>query len=176
MSSRAEPLTFAIRMIKEVALYQLTLPLAFALWCSTAHAQTHGVVAGLDTRLPLRDAKVSTDLGMSATTNYLGQFSLAGSFRSASISCKGYLTRRLNADEFHTDTLFLIPLAVKLRGVEIVAPKATRDVKQWMRSTAATVVQKNNGMAFDMFSMFDHRVRKVSEAERKKQKRVLDNY
>lgn len=141
-----------------------------------AWSQTRGVVAGLDTRLPLRDARVSTDRQTSAVTNYLGQFELQGAFRSANISCKGYLTRRLNADEFQVDTLFLIPLAVKLNGAEFVAPQASRNVKQWMRNVSSSVGSLNSGFTFDFFSMFDRRVRHVSAAERAKLKKVLDSY
>lgn len=149
------------------------LPLA----ATGAQAQTHGVVASLDTRLPLRDARIATDRRTSATTDYLGRFILDAPFRSASISCKGYLTRRLRADEFQADTLFLIPLAVKLQGVEIVAPRATRNVEGWMRSVRSSALSAPSaGCTFDFFSLFDRRVRHVSAAERAKQKKVLDNY
>lgn len=85
-------------------------------------AQSGAVVADMSSRKPLRDALVVTDGGERVATDYRGRFALSGSYRGASVICKGYLRRNMTADEMRRDTIFLIPEVKTLSGVEIVLP------------------------------------------------------
>lgn len=140
-------------------------------------AQTDGVVADMKSRLPIRDAKISTSSGHFVTTDYLGRFHIPKPFTSATVSCRGYMQRNIKTDGVPRDTIFLIPLANTLAEVEITASGTPRtNMTEMVRKHAAQTPRTNSGLNFDFFRMFDKSVRYVSKKEREKQKRILDNY
>lgn len=141
-------------------------------------AQSGAVVADMSSRKPLRDALVVTDGGEKVATDYRGRFALSGSYRGASVICKGYLRRNMTADEMRRDTIFLIPEVKTLSGVEIVLPgDGLSTLKQSFMSEKSNVpVKPKSGISFDLFGIFDKSKRRVSKKERERQKRILDNY
>lgn len=141
-------------------------------------AQSGAVVADMSSRKPLRDALVVTDGGEKVATDYRGRFALSGSYRGASVICKGYLRRNMTADEMRRDTIFLIPEVKTLSGVEIVLPgDGLSTLKQSFMSEKNNVpVKPKSGISFDFFGIFDKSKRRVSKKERERQKRILDNY
>ncbi len=145
---------------------------------SRSVAQTDGVVADMSSRRPLRDAIIITDRGTQVTTDYRGHFSLDGSYGSAGIMCKGYLTRRMTAGEMRRDTIFLIPDVKTLQGVEIVAPSDGRTALKKSIESDMKALPKTpkSGFSFDFGSLFDRSKRRVSKKERARQKQILDNY
>lgn len=141
-------------------------------------AQSGAVVADMSSRKPLRDALVVTDGGEKVATDYRGMFALSGSYRGASVICKGYLRRNMTADEMRRDTIFLIPEVKTLSGVEIVLPgDGLSTLKQSFMSEKSNVpVKPKSAISFDFFGIFDKSKRRVSKKERERQKRILDNY
>lgn len=141
-------------------------------------AQSGAVVADMSSRKPLRDALVVTDGGEKVATDYRGRFVLSGSYRGASVICKGYLRRNMTADEMRCDTIFLIPEVKTLSGVEIVLPgDGLSTLKQSFMSEKSNVpVKPKSAISFDFFGIFDKSKRRVSKKERERQKRILDNY
>lgn len=141
-------------------------------------AQSGAVVADMSSRKPLRDALVVTDGGEKVATDYRGRFALSGSYRGASVICKGYLRRNMTADEMRRDTIFLIPEVKTLSGVEIVLPgDGLSTLKQSFMSEKSNVpVKPKSAISFDFFGIFDKSKRRVSKKERERQKRILDNY
>lgn len=151
------------------------MPLIFtsmALLCiNEACAQC--VIAGMDTRLPLNGAKIVADNGKTALTDWQGHFAAPAGMKSASIVSKGYMVRKATADELKRDTIFLIPLDVKLQGVVIYAPKRQADTRKWAVDAAVATGVKPTGRSFGGSLS---RQRNVSERERARQKKVLDSY
>lgn len=141
-------------------------------------AQSGAVMADMSSRKPLRDALVVTDGGEKVATDYRGRFALSGSYRGASVICKGYLRRNMTADEMRRDTIFLIPEVKTLSDVEIVLPgDGLGTLKQSFMSEKSNVpVKPKSGISFDFFGIFDKSKRRVSKKERERQKRILDNY
>lgn len=141
-------------------------------------AQSGAVVADMSSRKPLRDALVVTDGGEKVATDYRGRFALSGSYRGASVICKGYLRRNMTSDEMRRDTIFLIPEVKTLSGVEIVLPgDGLSTLKQSFMSEKSNVpVKPKSAISFDFFGIFDKSKRRVSKKERERQKRILDNY
>lgn len=141
-------------------------------------AQSGAVVADMSSRKPLRDALVVTDGGEKVATDYRGRFALSGSYRGASVICKGYLRRNMTADEMRRDTIFLIPEVKTLSGVEIVLPgDGLSTLKQSFMSEKSNVpVKPKSAISFDFFGIFDKSKRRVSKKERERQKRILGNY
>lgn len=141
-------------------------------------AQVRGLVAGTDTRLPLRDALVITDNGQRTRTDYLGRFTVERPFRSASIGCAGYVAVSRSVEEMRRDTVFLLPTLVKLEGAVVYAPKRQADPKKWARDACAGVTDKGP-TGFNLWgflSLFGSGQRHVSEAKRAKQRRILEQY
>ncbi|CCZ15118.1 putative uncharacterized protein [Prevotella sp. CAG:487] len=148
-------------------------------------AQSGAVVADMSSRKPLmsspnplRAALVVTDGGEKVATDYRGRFALSGSYRGASVICKGYLRRNMTADEMRRDTIFLIPEVKTLSGVEIVLPGDGLGAlkKSLGQESKAVPVKPKSGNSFDFFGIFDKSKRRVSKKERERQKRILDNY
>ena len=105
------------------------------LLCLDCMAQRQTVVADMDTRLPIAGAVVSTAGGKRLTTDYTGRFGSALPIKSATISKKHYMQRRVSDTELRQDTIFLIPQEVVLNDVVVTAPgfntqKALRSVKE----------------------------------------------
>ena len=80
-----------------------------SLLCLDSMAQRQTVVADMDTRLPIAGAVVSTAGGKRLTTDYTGRFGSALPIKSATISKKHYMQRRVSDTELRQDTIFLIP-------------------------------------------------------------------
>lgn len=141
-------------------------------------AQVSGVVAAMDTRLPLRDVAVRVSDSYSVSTDWRGRYRIDRKADGATFTCKGYMIRTLTAEEMRRDTVFLMPLLTTLDGVEVVAPRpdlkgASYLSKEEMRAIGR---RSSGSVSFDFFSMFDRSKRRLSRKERARQKQVLDNY
>lgn len=141
-----------------------------------ARAQVSGVVAAMDTHLPLRDVKVIYDTGGQTVTDWRGRFTTDASMNSATIVVKGYYPQRKTKAEMMRDTVFLMPTEVKLAGVEVFAPKAGLKPQLWARDAARSGKKPSTGLGFDFFRMFDKSKRTLSPKEWKKFKGILDYY
>lgn len=75
------------------------------LLCLDCMAQRQTVVADMDTRLPIAGAVVSTAGGKRLTTDYTGRFGSALPIKSATISKKHYMQRRVSDTELRQDHL-----------------------------------------------------------------------
>ena len=125
--------------------------MAASLAASAACAQRHIVVADMDTRLPLPGVVIATDNGQRATTDYLGSAHTALAFRSATVSKKHYMQRRVSYDEALRDTIFLIPQEVVLDDVVVTAPGMALDMRKSMNSISENA--KLNSMAKNGFNL-----------------------
>lgn len=138
-------------------------------------AQT--VVADMKSHLPVGGAKISTGNGREAITDHRGHFRIAPHQGVATVSCRGYMQRRVSAAALASDTIFLIPLINMLPEVEVTtSPNARMDIAEMVRKAAASAACPPSGVSFDFFSLFDRSVRHVSRKEREKQKRILEKY
>lgn len=140
-------------------------------------AQTGVVIADMDSRLPLADATIVTDHGERLVADYRGVCPRPASFRSASISRKGYLQRRMTAAEMQCDTIFLIPLEVTLSGVVITAPRMGFDSRSITKSVAKDAALMRPPVGFSPLGLLLTLLpKRHKESHLEKLKRVLDNY
>lgn len=149
----------------------------FALAARRCHAQVDGVVADMKSRLPILGAKISIGNGREVVTDYRGHFRIAAHTGGATVSCRGYMQRRVGGSALAADTIFLIPMINMLPEVEVKASSGTSvSITEQVRRSTAAIPRGSTGVSFDFFSMFDKSVRHVSRKERERQKRILDNY
>ena len=125
------------------------------------------VVADMETRVPVRDAVVSTKSGYRDTTNYRGICYIPVQFDTLSVSHGKYLTERLTAKEIK-DTTYLIPnshqiseVAVWGDGTPSVSKGLTEQIRQIFRDNTP------GGLAFDFAKMLDKRYRRDMKHLRK---------
>lgn len=125
------------------------------------------VVADMETRVPVRDAVVSTKSGYRDTTNYRGICYIPVQFDTLSVSHGKYLTERLTAKEIK-DTTYLIPNSHQISEVTVwgdgtpsVSKGLTEQVRQIFRDNT------RGGMAFDFAKMLDKRYRRDMKHLRK---------
>lgn len=116
------------------------------------------VVADMETRVPVRDAVVSTKSGYRDTTNYRGICYIPTKFDTLSVSHGKYLTERLTMKETK-DTTFLIPNSHQLSEVTVwgeggpsVSKGLTEQVRQIFRENTP-----NAGFGFDFAKILDGR-------------------
>lgn len=154
--------------------------ITLALCASAANAQKRIVVADMDTRLPLSGAVVTTDNGQRVVTDCLGGASTQLAFRSATVSKRHYMQRRVTYDEAHRDTLFLIPQEVVLGEVEVTAPGWSLDMSKSMKTIGENVrLSQMATQGFNLLGLFQlfvptKRSRALSRAE--SIKKILDKY
>lgn len=125
------------------------------------------VVADMETRVPVRDAVVSTKSGYRDTTNYRGICYIPVQFDTLSVSHGKYLTERLTAKEIK-DTTYLIPNSHQISEVTVwgdgtpsVSKGLTEQVRQIFRENAS------GGLSFDFAKMLDKRYRRDMKHLRK---------
>ena len=99
---------------------RLFLALALYICTASARAQHHIVIADMDTRLPLTGAIVSTDAGERAVSNHKGVVTLERAARSATVSAKNYMQRRVGIADLTRDTVMHSPEAW-IRHAEVAA-------------------------------------------------------
>lgn len=144
---------------------------------SALHAQGSVVVADMDSRLPLGGATIITDHNERIVADYRGLCLRPTSFRSASISRKGYLQRRMTAAEMQCDTIFLIPLEVTLSGVVITAPRMSFDSRSIAKNVAKDAALMHPPVGFSPLGLLLTLLPKKHKSSRlEKLKKVLDNY
>lgn len=141
--------------------------------------QHRAVIADMDTRLPVAGAVVAASNGLRATSDYAGHWSMATAASSATISCKGYMQRRVNADELRQDTIFLIPQEVMLGGVTITAPGASFDTQKAMRGTRENISLPDPSKGFNLLGIL-HMIAPSGKAKGRERARkikgILDKY
>lgn len=126
------------------------------------------VVADMETRVPVRDAVVSTKSGYRDTTNYRGICYIPTKFDTLSVSHGKYLTERLTMKETK-DTTFLIPNSHQLSEVTVwgeggpsVSKGLTEQVRQIFRENTPKA-----GFGFDFAKILDGRYRRDMKHLRK---------
>lgn len=152
--------------------------LGLALWligALPAKAQLDVVVADIESGVPLRDAKIYTDSGSVAKTDYRGMAHIDRPFSSATITHPKFLSTTVQRHEM-VDTIFLLPRANTLnevvvwgegrKGIKSMVADATRDAPLYAPPPA--MVQ------FDFFEMF--RKKPLNKKARKKNRELLDNW
>ena len=148
------------------------------LLCLDSMAQRQTVVADMDTRLPIAGAVVSTAGGKRLTTDYTGRFGSALPIKSATISKKHYMQRRVSDTELRQDTIFLIPQEVVLNDV-VTAPGFSFNTQKALRSVKENAALPNPAQGFDLLGIVQILVptKKAKSAERcEKIKKILDRY
>lgn len=123
------------------------------------------VVADIETRVPLRNAIVSSTDGYRDTTNYRGICLVPETFDTLSVTRQGYLTERLTQKEAK-DSTFLIPSGKSIKEVTVWG-KNDNSLGQAMKRQLQRDIENaklnqysNGGTAFDFASMIDKRYRK----------------
>ena len=86
---------------------------------SVALAQRQMVVVNLESKVPVRDVKISTDGGQELRTSWDGLFELPDSFRRLDFHHPDFERRYVLSSELKGDTIFLIPNVNALREVVI---------------------------------------------------------
>lgn len=126
------------------------------------------VVADMETRVPVRDAVVSTKSGYRDTTNYRGICYIPTKFDTLSVSNPKYLTERLVMGEAR-DSTFLIPSSHQISEVTVwgeggpsVSKGLTEQVRQIFRENTPSA-----GFGFDFAKILDGRYRRDMKHLRK---------
>ena len=125
------------------------------------------VVADMETRVPVRDAVVSTKSGYRDTTNYRGICYIPVQFDTLSVSHGKYLTERLTAKETR-DTTYLIPNSHQISEVTVWGD-GTPSVSKGLTEQVRQIFRENTrgGLSFDFAKMLDKRYRRDMKHLRK---------
>lgn len=125
------------------------------------------VVADMETRVPVRDAVVSTKSGYRDTTNYRGICYIPVQFDTLSVSHGKYLTERLTAKEIK-DTTYLIPNSHQISEVTVWGD-GTPSVSKGLTEQVRQIFRENTsgGLSFDFAKMLDKRYRRDMKHLRK---------
>lgn len=86
---------------------------------SVALAQRQMVVVNVESKVPVRDVRVSADGGLEMRTTWDGLFALPDSFRRLDFHHPDFERRYVLSSELKGDTIFLIPNVNALREVVI---------------------------------------------------------
>ena len=86
---------------------------------SVVLAQRQMVVVNVESKVPVRDVKISTDGGQELRTSWDGLFALPDSFRRLDFHHPDFERRYVLSSELKGDTIFLIPNVNALREVVI---------------------------------------------------------
>lgn len=126
------------------------------------------VVADMETRVPVRDAVVSTKSGYRDTTNYRGICYIPTKFDTLSVSHGKYLTERLTAKETR-DTTYLIPNSHQISEVTVWGD-GTPSVSKGLTEQVRQIFRENTpggGLGFDFAKILDGRYRRDMKHLRK---------
>lgn len=125
------------------------------------------VVADMETRVPVRDAVVSTKSGYRDTTNYRGICYIPVQFDTLSVSHGKYLTERLTAKEIK-DTTYLIPNSHQISEVTVWGD-GTPSVSKGLTEQIRQIFRENDrgGLGFDFAKILDGRYRRDMKHLRK---------
>ena len=125
------------------------------------------VVADMETRVPVRDAVVSTKSGYRDTTNYRGICYIPVQFDTLSVSHGKYLTERLTAQEIK-DTTYLIPNSHQISEVTVWGD-GTPSVSKGLTEQVRQIFRENTrgGLGFDFAKILDKRYRRDMKHLRK---------
>lgn len=125
------------------------------------------VVADMETRVPVRDAVVSTMSGYRDTTNYRGICYIPVQFDTLSVSHGKYLTERLTAKEIK-DTTYLIPNSHQISEVTVWGD-GTPSVSKGLTEQVRQIFRENTrgGLGFDFAKILDKRYRRDMKHLRK---------
>ena len=82
-------------------------------------AQHKMVVVNVESKVPIRNVKISTDNGQEMRTSWDGQFIVPDSFRRIDFVHPDFERRYVLSGELHSDTIFLIPNTNALHEVVI---------------------------------------------------------
>ena len=156
---------------------RLFLALALYICTASAQAQHHIVIADMDTRLPLTGAIVSTDAGERAVSNHKGVVTLERAARSATVSAKNYMQRRVGIADLARDTVMLIPQEVVLDNVDVTAPKLGFDMQKALRSVKENAkLDEQARKGFDMLGVFSLMFPSKKKSRADKIKKILEHY
>lgn len=149
------------------------LPLSMA-------AQRRVVIFDLETKVPIRQARVRVDKARTFTTPYTGQVVLPEKFDTVVVSHPNYLTTGLSGSMVG-DTIGLIPKAHTLTEVEVVADDLSKRLKQnveeWglMDKTESQLANPNESLVeFDIVKMLDFKGRARRKRTRKVKKALVE--
>ena len=160
-----------------VSMKRLFLALVLDICTESVCAQHHIVVADMDTRLPLTGAIVSTDAGERVVSNHLGRVSLERACRSATVSAKNYMQRRVGVADMARDTILLIPQEVVLDNVDVTAPKLGFDMQKALRSVKENAkLNEQAQKGFDMLGVFSLMFPSKKKSRAEKIKKILERY
>jgi hypothetical protein len=130
------------------------------------------VVADIETRVPLRNAVVSSTDGYRDTTNYRGICLIPETFDTLSVARQGYLTERLTQKEAK-DSTFLIPSGKSIKEVTVWGKNDQSGIMRGINDAINEGTAKRNSQGgninimFDFASMIDKRYRKDMKNLRK---------
>ncbi len=141
---------------------------------TVASAQTHGVIADIETGLPIRDVKIYTNTNKVATTNWLGDFTIYTNFQSATISHGKYMAITLKKEEM-TDTIYMLPKMHTLEEVVVWGKRPHMSQSTKKMTEDAKLYSPGGGlMSFDFFSLF--KKSPMNRKQRKKHEDIIKNY
>lgn len=140
-------------------------------------SQQHFVVADMDSRQPLPGASVITDRNERLVADCRGCVTRPTQLRSASVSCRGYLQRRMTGAEMQCDTVFLIPLEVTLSGVVVTAPRRSFDAAAAVKSATKDAALMHPPVGFNPIGLLLTLLpRRHHLSHNEKLKKILDRY
>lgn len=156
---------------------KLMLTLALDICTESACAQQrHIVIADMDTHLPVPGAVVATDGGERAVSDHRGTATLQRAFRSATLSAKNYMQRRVGLAEMAADTLMLIPQEVQLKGVVVTAPKLGFNVQDALRGVKENAALPKPGEGVNLLGIFSAMFPSKKQTRAEKIKKILEKY
>lgn len=165
-------------------MYRYLVLLLLVGFCHLSKAQKRVIVYDLETRTPLKSARLWVDRARTYSTDYTGHATLPAKFDSVAVSHAKYLTRKLSSQNL-TDSIGLIPVGHTLDEVTVYGEDLSKRLNQnldlWTKQNLKEIqlATAHSGIGdLDMLSVFDFagkarrkRTRKVNESLKK-----LDQY
>lgn len=142
------------------------------LWLS-ANAQTHGVIADIETGLPIRDVKIYTNNNKVVMTNWLGEFNIYSNFQSVTVSHGKFMPITLKRDEM-TDTIYMLPKLHTLDEIIVWGKRPFLSQSTKKMTEDAKLYAPCGGMSFDFFSLF--KKSPMNRKQRRKHDEVIKTY
>lgn len=142
------------------------------LWMQ-AYAQTHGVIANIETGLPIKDVKIYTNTNKVVTTGWMGDFYIYSDFQSITISHGKFMPITMKREEM-TDTIYMLPKLYTLDEVVVwgkrpfISPQITKRIAEDAKLCAP------GGFSFDFFSIFKRNP--MNKKQRQKHDEIIKTY
>lgn len=157
----------------------MSLLIGMLLCKMSLYAQLKAVVANMETKVPVRNALIYSIPQNDTLSCWDGTFCLKDSFERFTISHPHFITRVVNAGEFHNgDTILLIPKEGYIGEVEVWGKRKNKNAQFQLDKVDAQLLAARNkgGNLLGLLELIGKAFTREHESKKHKLKRILDDY